>query len=281
VAEREGCDDLVNALAKLSLPDTDAMEWRTKAAVMNTPQPTTNMDKALKVLAEGTLSTNSENQIKDDLQDNTSKEYLSKNSDNTSQLTTEQKDDLYKQCSDNYFNHKIQVLDTVKSKVRFVPTDSLHSSDLDKVKQGLPGPRTSPVPIGSRRRTLVTKTEAIPLPKYLNSTAKQLSIQESLEIQREQAAKLREVTLRHAAARLAASSSDAAARIAASSKPNKSSESLGGASVKHIVDTRWRDTTEKGEPDTSEDEDGGEGREWEQEKEAMANLALDSDDDEA
>ena len=41
MAEREGCDDLVNALAKLSLPDTDAMEWRTKAAVMNTPQPTT------------------------------------------------------------------------------------------------------------------------------------------------------------------------------------------------------------------------------------------------
>ena len=138
------------------------------------------MDKALKVLAEGTLSTNSVNQIKDDLQDNTSKEYLSKNGDNTSHLTTEQKDDLYKQCSDNYFNHKIQVLDTVKSKVRFVPTDSLHSSDLDKVKQGLPGPRTSPVPVGSRRRTPVTKTEAIPLPKYLNSTAKQLSIQVNL-----------------------------------------------------------------------------------------------------
>jgi len=275
VAARDGEEDLVNALAKLSLPDTDAMEWRTKAAVMNTPEPTTNMDKALKVLAEGTLSTNSEKQIKGDILDQNSKEYLSKKEDDKSQLTTQQKDDISQQRSDNYFSHKVQVLDTVKRKDRFVPQSSLHSSDLVKVRLGLAGHELQTCSgggSGSERRSPVVKTEAIPLPKYFNSTAKQLSLQESLEIQREQAVKLREVTIRHAATRLAASSSE---------NKHKASESLGGASVQAIVDTRWRDTTDKGDPDTSEDEDGGEGRAWEEEKEAIKDLGLDSDDDEA
>jgi len=242
IESREGEKDLARALANLHLPDTDAMEWKTKAAVMKPTETTMDMDKTLKVLAEGALP---------------SKEL--------------DEDDINPTSSHPYFTHKVQVLDTVQRKDRFVPVAALHSSDLVAAKKAFPEPKSKA--LSDNKRTPAVKTEAIPLPKYTSAATKQLSLEESLEIQRQQAEKLREITVRQAAARLAASSSKPRITL------NSESAVAEPPSVQHIVDTRWRDTTEKGEGDSDDELDGGEGREREEERNLAAQL-LDSDDDE-
>eukprot|EP00088_Acartia_fossae_P012097 TRINITY_DN16208_c0_g1_i2.p1 TRINITY_DN16208_c0_g1~~TRINITY_DN16208_c0_g1_i2.p1 ORF type:complete len:371 (+),score=114.93 TRINITY_DN16208_c0_g1_i2:40-1152(+) len=253
VEERERGNELAEAMAALHLPDTDAMEWNTKSAAMKAPDALTVMDQTLKVLAEGSLpSTNPTD------------------SDNTTPA-----DDLNDQHQ-HYLTHKVGVLDTVAKEDRFVPVASLHNTDLQKVKPDLPVPN---LPSSSHQSTCSrnnakVKTEAIPLPKYSNATTRQLSLQESLRIQREQAEKLREATVRQAAARLAAKSSAKPAQI-----KSEGGDKTTRTTVETIVDTRWRDTTFKEDDETEEGLDEGRGEDEALRATAEAALNLDSDDD--
>ena len=71
------------------------------------------MDKTLQVLAEGSLPSASDSIKEDDLTPTSTHPYLA---------------------------HKVQVLDTVQRKDRFVPVASLHRTDLNTVKSALPEP---------------------------------------------------------------------------------------------------------------------------------------------
>jgi len=258
VKEKESTDDLVLALAALKLPgdsaplpDINAMEWKTKSTVMKADQPLTEGEKSLKVLSEGTIpDSEQEEQFDEDLH------------------------------STHYLSHKVQVLDTVSSKDRFVPANYLQNSTIDQLntdaKNALPGQQGAAVAKRDlTRKKCVVKTDAIPLPKYSNTASKQLTLQESLSIQQEQAEKLREATLRQTAARLAAKS-----EINSNfSIPSASKEKV---TINSVVDTRWRDTTNQ-DSDDSENEATEEFHEIAAAdkliKDAAKTYDLDSDDD--
>jgi len=264
VKEKESADDLVLALAALKLPgdcaplpDINAMEWKTKSTVMKADQPLTEGEKSLKVLSEGTIP------------------------------SSEQDEEQFDQDLDNpqYLSHKVQVLDTVASKDRFVPANYLQNFTIDQLdadaKSALPGNQNAIVGKSDlSRKKCVVKTDPIPLPKYSNSASKQLTLKESLTIQQQQAEKLREATLRQAAARLAAKSQNKS-----TGSTNNSAVALTSTdkvTISALVDTRWRDTTTQ-DSDDSENEATEEHHEiaaaQKLVKDAAKPTQLDSDDD--
>jgi len=176
VSEKEGEDTLVSALARLHLPDTDAMEWKNK---QHTHKYNEEEDPSLRVLAEGAVPGLAEGGVS-----RLAEGAVPRRSDQTSGI--------------EYISRKVDVLDEFHTDQRFAP---FCSTQFMKTQRSIPPPPTSDRLF--EKRSPSVKTPSIPLPDTYHCTTKQLSIKESIVTQRIQNSKIREASLRQAAARLA------------------------------------------------------------------------------